>query len=414
MHYSFFITATLALGWMLSPESLVLQGNEAGIGAMFYFPALAAGALISGACIFLLHHPALNELPDKPIAPAVRVLGIFPAMTLLVASRLTLVLFLPTGMLVTAGFTFNETFLHWFPNFGFSFLLLAFILILHLIDEKVAAAMQLIFIGTTLSCLIILAVSGISGQGEIPTVTTESPFPLFTSLSAGTLLLFLGYDPADGSSGTKRSTLYHCWVIIAGYLLFTLWGIASVVNVNPAKLAHSTIPYILTAREILGQPGRIIIGIAIISGTLACVNMLFILSNRTMTALTEKFSLRFFRSIKLKKRIYPLFFSIVIGIFMMTGMAGSDNLEIYIRGSLLLWLLTIGIHCFTATRLLQILGKRTTWFGYTVSAILIFSVIYLIFSHPQNMHIFGFCVLVLTAGAVISKGLLQMAWKKST
>ncbi len=398
MNYSFLITVCLALGWMLSPDSLVLQGNGAGQGTIFFLPALALGGIISAACIYLLHHPGLNTASDK---------GYFPPTTLVIASRLSLVLLLPTGMLVTAGFTFNETFVHWFPNFGFSFLLLSSILMLHLIGEKIAAAIQPVFIGTTFVCLILLSIYGTGGSLEIQTVSAESPFLSIVPLTATTLVLFLGYDPVNGQATIQNRP--HYWgAVAAGCFLFTFWALASLGNVNSAKLAHSTIPYSVTAREILGQHGRIIIGIAIISGTLGCVNGLFILANRSLVPLIEIFFLRFPSGKILKNRIYPLFFSVLIGTFMAIGMAGSDDLEIYIRGALMLWLLTVGVHCLTATRILQVRGKAITRFGYTLGIALISSTFYLIYSHPKNIKVLGFCCFALAASSIISKGLLQL------
>ncbi len=394
MNYSFLITVSLALAWMFSPDALVLQGNGAGLGVSLFLPALAVGGIISSACIFLLHHPKLSECSDKR----------FPPTTFIIASRLSLVLFLPTGMLVTAGFTFNETFVYWFPNFGFSFLLLAFVLTLHLISEKIAAAVQPLLIGTTLICLLLLSIFGILGR-EVDITPAEPAFPLSVHLSIASLVIFLGYDSVNNGTTIHRRMIY--WGAIgAGYLLLTLWAIASMSNVNPANLVESTVPYVIVANKLLGEPGRIIMGIIIISGTLGCVNALFIQANRSMIPLTERFFLRFSAGTVLKTRIYPCIFSVLIGSFMAAGMAGSSNLEIYIRGALMLWLLSIGIHCLTAARILRVLGKTMAGFGYVLSMSIIFSTVYLILSHPKNIRVLGFCCLVLAASFVISRCLL--------
>jgi hypothetical protein len=396
VNYSFLITISLALAWMFSPDSLVLQGNGAGSGMALFFPALAVGGIVSSACIFFLHHPKLGECSEKHSPPT----------TFIIAYRLSLVLFLPTGMLVTAGFTFNETFVYWFPNFGFSFLLLGFILTLHLIGEKIAAAVQPLFIGTTLICLLLLSIFGINGQ-EIYATPTEPAFSFSVHLSISSLVLFLGYDSVNGQT-TKHRRMSSWWAIGAGYLVLTLWAMASLSNVNPATLADSTVPYVIVAHKILGQPGRIIMGIIIISGTLGCVNALFILANRSMVPLTKHFFLRFPAGTMLKKRIYPFLFSVLISSFMAAGMAGGSNLEIYIRGALMLWLLSIGIHCFTATRILRILGKTIAGFGYILSMSIIISTFYLIFSHSQNIQILGFCCLNLAVSFIISRCLLHL------
>jgi len=74
----------------------------------------------------------------------------------------------------------------------------------------------------------------------------------------------------------------------------------------------------------------------------------------------------------------------------------------------MLWLLSIGIHCFTATRILRILGKTIAGFGYILSMSIIISTFYLIFSHSQNIQILGFCCLNLAVSFIISRCLLHL------
>ncbi len=119
----------------------------------------------------------------------------------------------------TAGFTFNETFVHWFPNFGFSFLLLASILVLHLIGEKMAAAIQPVFIGTTFVCLLLLSIYGAGGGTEIQTISAEPPFLSIIPLTAATLVLFLGYDPVNGQA-TMQNRPHYWGAVGTACLLF--------------------------------------------------------------------------------------------------------------------------------------------------------------------------------------------------
>ena len=58
-------------------------------------------------------------------------------------------------------------------------------------------------------------------------------------------------------------------------LIFYLWGVVSIGFVSLDKLADTTIPYAMTAKAIMGQKGRILMGIVILSGTCAAVNALF-------------------------------------------------------------------------------------------------------------------------------------------
>ena len=56
---------------------------------------------------------------------------------------------------------------------------------------------------------------------------------------------------------------------------FDAWNAAALIHVEASRLAGTSIPYILTARSILGQTGRIVMGIVVIAGACAAVNLLF-------------------------------------------------------------------------------------------------------------------------------------------
>ncbi len=405
MARSLLTSASLGLCWMLSPDALVMLGNSFGRSGMIFVAPFAVGLTLSTLAIILIHHPAIQHTSDNPFTHLATETGCIPAMTLTLASRLGLVLLLPTGMLVTAGFIFNETFVYWFPNFGFSFLLLGIILVLHLVGDRLALAVQPFFIGLTMCCLLLLCVTGLFGPQEFQTAPTETSntFSFFILLATTSLLLFMGYDRQDFLA-VPDDRGYYVWTITAGFFLLTLWGFVSLRHVPGAKLADSTIPYTISAREILGQPGRIIMGIAVISGTCGVVNGLYLMASRSLQQMTDHLSLPFFIHPAVKQKIWPVMFSLTITMFLAFGLAGSEYLETCIFGVLLFWLLMIGTECFAAAKTLHRQKAGFVAFWYLLSTVFPLAAVWLACTYVHAATLVVFCCLVLGISATISTG----------
>lgn len=60
MARSFLTSAGLTLYWMLSPDALVILGNNIGRSGMIFFVALTIGAILSLLTITLIHDPAVR------------------------------------------------------------------------------------------------------------------------------------------------------------------------------------------------------------------------------------------------------------------------------------------------------------------------------------------------------------------
>jgi hypothetical protein len=393
---SFLVTISLTLCWALSPEVLVLLGNSVGQGGMLFFAALFLGAAFSAMAANILHHPFRSPVDNDHRDILSSQIGPFLAMTLTLAGRLSPVLLLSTGMLVTAGFTFNETFVYWFPNFGFSFFLLFMVLVLHLFGNKVVLTAQSVFFCLAACCLLILSIAGLMTEPPVaqpvnsPAETGPTFFLSFICLS---LLLFLGYDQQPLHPATVNSS-YFLAAIGIGFLLLVVWGLASLRHVPQARLAESTVPYIIGAKAILGQTGRILMGIAIISGACGAVSGLFYLSGRSLSQVLPGI---------VSPKIQAILMTLAIVLFLAGGLAGSNNLETYIFGALLLWLLTISANCLAIARENHLLH------GYAVGMLLLAAAAYLAFIYPHPWPLGRFCLLVLVVSASFSAALCGLS-----
>jgi hypothetical protein len=349
MSWTSTIPVTIALSWMLTPEVLVRLGNGVGEGGLPFLALLAGAALVSGLAVYIIRQPGLRTGHGyDPTVVLLRGLGRLPA-AVLTAGRLSLAVLLPTSLLVSAGYTFNEVFISWFPNFGFSFILLAGIVLLHLAGERTAEAMQPVFVATAIGSLLLLVPAGWVLWWSAATAPEPVRPPLTLATALSPLLLFLGYDtPSPGDRDQRRPALL---AIAIGAVLFLALGLVALHTVTAGRLAESTLPHMLIAREIAGQPGRMLMGGAVIAGVAGAVNGLFLMTGRSLADLADHGLLPGIASRPVMMRVYPILFAGLIGLCLMTGLAGHDILGDLIEAALLLWLVHVAGLCFAAGRI---------------------------------------------------------------
>jgi hypothetical protein len=301
---------------MMSPDNLVFLGNFTGNSGW-----KGLGLIFFWTLFYIFISPAISPLsatgPGKKLFPVV--LGFA-------------VLIISTGILVSAGFAFNEIFVYWFPNFGFAFLLLALILGINLLDVKYGLIAQAIFLLLTLAPLLVLASAGLITGSEI---ADQPPRPSAFSpvIWAAPLLLWKGFDLTGLAPGLGSGKSPWAGVIVLGSAIFLLWALASLFHTPLEKLADTSLPHLKTARAILGDSGRTLMGLTIIFGTLGAVNALF-LSSRQL-------SVRIWSG---RPFFIPVFLASGIALMMVSGMAGSEKLEIWIQAVSYAWILVYALN----------------------------------------------------------------------
>jgi len=340
-----------ALGLMVMPDNLALWGQFAGQVGIFAPLILVAGLLIylSYATTYIdLNPTAYNtdgQRTDGCIFPETW-LAYYPLVIRVLAG-----VFLATGLTVSSGYVFNEVFVYWFPNFAFAFILLGGLVGLQFLSKTYRHKAQIVFVGTVIAGLTVLIIVGLTTglfQLRVPAVEEQ---PMAISGLFLPLLLLLGFDnaviPAGKSSGSSTATaklLKSAIAVFAGIMIF--WVITARLHVDGLRLAHSSIAHLITAREIGGQAGRVLMGVMIIAGTLAAVNALF----ESVARLIQSYSQRgLLPQIRLLPKVAMLSMAAVAALLMTTGLAGEELLENLIRATLLMWLGKYGL--ITARRL---------------------------------------------------------------
>ena len=338
----------IAMGLLLSPGSLTILGNNMGIaGASFLV------VILTGLVVYLFTALAYGEIfsacpgPDGETRFIKESLGSLPAAVLPLCSRVLFTICAATVILATAGYAFNEIFIYWFPNLGFSFCLLGFLLLINFLGQRVSSRAQILFAAMTVLGLLLLSFVGLFHLGKTPpTIEASNPHPLpMSRMILFGLVLFVGFDLAiftKASNGPHPLKLIRSMIlgILVAAIILALWGLVSINYVSPSKLAETTVPHMIAARKIMGQNGRFIMGLVVLAGSCAAVNALLMAVSGMISGMAKQGLLPAFLSLR-SKRLPIALILLVLGIatMMAAGMAGEPLLEIYTKAGIWFWLL---------------------------------------------------------------------------
>ena len=388
----------LIIAWLITPDSLRVINQGAGLSGLWYLLSLVIGALLAIICARLMHSPQLIKQGYKSdYAVLARVFGATIAVAIISCGRIPFLLFASTGLLVTAGFAFNEIFIHWFPNFFFASILLFTVAVLNKFSEPIVMRVQLGFTTVTVMALLILIIMGMVGGGALAEQNSSklSGMSLDFSLFAMGFITFLGFDFCK--IGDNRRTIV--FTIAGGLILAAGWSIVALKFIESSRLTESYIAYMLVAKAVGGEVGRIIMGVAVIFGVLSCVNALFVVIRRVFSDLAEEHILPARAS---RGWIVSLLFASIIEVMMLTGFAGDEIIETQIYASILLWLLYIGIRTGVTVFLLNKFKLIKGGSGYAAGAAVLAMLGLLVFSNPQLVYIAKFLLMVLVGALVLS------------
>ena len=152
-------------------------------------------------------------------------------------------------------------------------------------------------------------------------------------------------------------------------------------------------------------------GLAIISGTIGVVNGLFLLCTRVVGQLFGPLLPQAGIRKGWHRRILPLVLAGLIAAFMAAGFAGSERLETFIYGALLLWIATIAMRCLTADKKIRRTIVAFPRYYGLVSAVFGVAALSLATIHPDGDRLLTFCFLALGAGVAVSCMLMWLGRK---
>ncbi len=340
------MTTFMAMGFMISPLSLVILGNGAGLLGRRLLWTLPFIVMISAWTALLYArflHPAVSVEPK--IVLKTDLPWIFSALQL--ASLVPFCIGASTLILAMAGYALNEIFLYWVPNLLFSICFLVFIVGVNLISPMVSGSFQGISVVIFLGSMLLLLVLGFLNW-EKPVFENQIISRIADVDWRALLLLFWLFMAAELSmyndtlyQGRQAHILSLMTAFAATFAVFWLWGQISLHFAPPERLAETTVPHSIAARAIAGESGRKIMGLVILTGSFASVNALLVGVTAVVASMAK--SRQVFPSVNRKGfggNAAMVFLSVGILCMLLTGMAGKDITETATRSAFCLWLIS--------------------------------------------------------------------------
>lgn len=328
--------ALLAMGFLLSPRAFMIAGSGIGLAGNWYF-VIAAFLLATHIATI----PPRTSNYESINADALESFGY--------GVRFFSLVFFSCSILGIAGYAFNEVFLYWFPNFLFSFIILACSFFTSLAPSSKARKIQLIAIIAILVGIVFLSVASLCAPTpkEADSPDFFLPYGLYP-FSEGLFFmapLLIGYELYASSFHKDKSSGYsYAMALIMAALFLSLFAYAALSVSGTEKLANSTVPYMIGARKILGQTGRYVMGGIIILGSYVAFNtILMFLKTPFVTLMDSHPSTRLPSSNLGKQAAATTIPALTISILLLRGYAGEPITESYIAGGFALWFVFYGL-----------------------------------------------------------------------
>ncbi|OBQ55185.1 APC family permease [Halodesulfovibrio spirochaetisodalis] len=329
------VAALLAMSFLLSPRAFMITGSGIGLAGNWYFVVI----------VFLLA-THISTLPSR--ARSCETTGTIALESFGYGVRFFTLMFFSCSILGVAGYAFNEVFLHWFPNFLFSFIVLACSCLTCLLPSYTARKIQLFAVITILAAITFLSVASL----QIPPPSGASspdfflPYAL-SPFSEGLLFmapLLIGYELyAPSAKNKKYSGATYALTLCITVLFLSIFAYASLSISGTERLADSTVPYMIGARKILGQNGRYIMGCTIILGSYVAFNTILLFLKAPFVTLMESRPFASFLSNRMGQHIVATAIpALTVSILLLRGYAGEPVTESYIAGGFALWFIYYG------------------------------------------------------------------------
>ncbi|WP_432737712.1 APC family permease [Maridesulfovibrio sp. FT414] len=340
-----------SLAVMMSPRGLEAVGNGAGSGGTAFLAVLALAAFAAICTSRNLESIGKGRFRATPADTFV--------FGFLDAARLFTLTLMAVSWLGIAGYAVNEIFFVWFPNLGASYVLLGLVVVSCIIADE--NGMDVFTICLTLAFCAFIYVMVMSSQPAdlgtgYPTVLPallpmDVPETLLASGAAGWLhLLFLGvfaFVGFDLPLAFENRAGRCVPSVLLGFVAFAVFSWVALLLVPAEKLAESTVPHLLVAREGLGELGRYLVGGTVVLVTVSGLLAFFMVAGKRIeTVLAEDY-----RAHSTKGAAVLL--AMVVALLLASGWAGEDALESLLSAGLCFWFGT-----YALADLLHLIGVR--------------------------------------------------------
>jgi amino acid transporter len=401
---SLLITACMSMGFMISPLSLGVLGNSAGLMGQWLLWILPFIAMINlwTASIYTRFTPGFHPsgfLKSKD--SAVNSKGILTILQL--ASLIPFCIGACTLILAMAGYAFNEIFLFWFPNLLFSICVLILVVTLNLVGSSISRSFQSLSVLIFLGSMLLLLILGIFNWEKPVFQTQNIPFMIPIDWRPVVLVfwLFMAAELSLYHDEVYQNVRAQPFSLLLAFFgssaIFWLWGLASLNFASLERLAESTVPHSIVARAISEENGRKIMGVTILTGSLASVNTLLAGVTAVMVSMAKS---RQIFSI-LNRKIFGgnaamIFLFIGILCMLLTGMAGKEITNTLTNSGFYIWLISYAsFNLFALWQLPhspRIKNKALMSAGFLTAIIYMVGAVVLIATDPDWLMVIAFLV----------------------
>lgn len=334
-------SALLAIGFLLSPRAFMISGSGIGLAANWYIAIVAL--------LFITH---LATLPAIKLSDKSSNAGLLESFGY--GLRFFTLVFFSCSILGIAGYAFNEVFLYWFPNFLFSFIIVACSFFTSLLSLKNIKRIQLTVVTAILLGITTLSIASLWAPSPKNAALPDFFLPYGTApFSDGLFLmapLLVGYE-LFATSSAKNKTSTKSYVLALGIAVFflSIFAYAALCVSGTEKLADSTVPYMIGARKILGQTGRYIMGGIIILGSYAAFNTTLQFLKSPLITFMNSHSLTLIPNNELGRQVIATAIPVLtVSVLLLQGYAGEPITESYIAGGFALWFIYYGVNTVSA------------------------------------------------------------------
>jgi amino acid transporter len=412
---SLLVTACMSIGFMISPLSLVVLGNSAGLMGQWLLWTLPFVAMINlgtasvyTRCTRFLYSSGSPEPKDSTVNSN------WILTILQLASLIPFCIGASTLILAMAGYAFNEIFLFWFPNLLFSICFLILIVAVNLIGSSISRSFQSLSVIIFLGSMLLLLILGILNRKETVSETTNIPFIVSVDWRHVILIfwLFMAAELSmyndEGYQNVQAQTFSLLLAFITCSAIFWLWGLASIYFAPLERLTESTVPHSMVARAISGENGRKLMGLATLTGSFASVNTLLTGVTSVMASMAKSRQIFLILNTKVfgsNAAMIILFIGILF--MLLTGMAGKEITNTLTHSGFYTWLISYAGFNLFSLRQLPDSGRNkynTLTAGFLAAIIYLVGAVVLIVTDPDWLR-----VIVFMAGFFVLSIIIMVA-----